>query len=273
MTSFALRWRFIAFCLLCVLVQWPERASAIGAVGPSSPTEAVVSYQHPGETAQGWFGGRKYRICVDFPDGTQGCTTTDNQSKTLSGLTVGSTYRVRVYCHCKGSDLFAIAITKTILDLSWHHAAPGQAVPPQIVRLRSATSPLCLYPQNNRLLYSEPCGPLTIMRFAIEDVPNGRQIRHLGSNLCIHAGFPQPNPVVVMAPCGKLGTRIWIRTYQNGLVRLDISTTQDQVFGYPPVTGDGGCVRASSTEGGQATKHYCHWEPWLLEDMFYLDPA
>ena len=260
------------FIIFAFLLLWPSSAGATGAVGSASATEIVITYQHPGLTAESHFGGKKYRICVRPYNGTQNCKTTDNQSIGFNQLQVGAYYEIRVYCHCRGTGPFGTAWTRTILSVEWRHVAPAPPTLPQIVRLRSVTTGQCLYP-NNDLLYSGACVSSSLMSFAIEPVPNGTQIRHLPSNRCIHGSFPLPNSAVVMAQCGKIGTRIQVRPYVNGRFRLDITGTQDQVFGYPPVSGFAGCLRPPPAQGGQATKQHCHWEPWLEEDMFYLDPA
>jgi hypothetical protein len=113
------------------------------------------------------------------------------------------------------------------------------------------------------------------MRFSIENASGGgTQIRHISTGKCIHGSFPRPNPAVVLAPCGKIGTAIWVMDYKNGTYRLNFLRTEDQVFGYPPVLGPAGCLKPSPTQGGQATKNdWCRWEMWVHEDMFYLDPA
>lgn len=275
MTIYALRWRLGASAAVAMFFQWSEPTFATGSVGSASATQVVVSYQHPGETAQSHFDGKKYRICVDFEDYTSDCQTTDNQSRTMNGLTVGENHRIRVYCHCKGSGRLSFAYTKTILDVTWRHTAPAAPTPPRIVRLRSAQSGLCLYPQQTGRLHNDTCGPLAIMRFSIENAPGGgTQIRHVASGQCIHGSFPRPNPTVVLAACGKIGTVIWVMDYKNGTYRLNFLRTQDNLPGNPPVLGPAGCLKPSPVQGGQAIKNFeCRWEMWAHEDMLHLDPA
>ena len=259
----------------CMLFSFDTPALAIGAVGATSATSIRITFQHPGYTAHGLplYQGKKYRVCIGDLIKGETCTHGDGQSVDYHGVVAGSTYRIVVWCGCKGSGRLAVPIPIRLMDIQHKHSEPGLPTPPRIVRLRSAQTGLCLYPQQNRLLYAIPCGPLSITRFAIEDVPGGSQLRHLATGACIHGSFPTPNTVVVMAPCGKFGTRFWVRDSQNGRFRLDIPSTEDQVPGYPPAKGLAGCIKPPPDTTAHATKAECHWEPWIQADMFYLDPA
>ena len=275
MQDYALGWRLGVSVAVVMLVQWPESAFAIGAVGSASPTQVVVSYQHPGETAQtssSRFGGKKYRICVEFQDGTEPCLNTDRQSEKLESFVVGDRYRIKVYCHCKGGGRFAIASTKYILDMIWRHTAPAPPTPPQVVRFRSAKSGLCLMSGPDGPVRSIACGPNSNQKFAIEPTANGTQLRHVDDGRCIFGGYPHSS-LIFLAPCGTFGTKIWVMNALGGTSRLNIGSTEgpNGLGGTARIVV--GCLLPSGTAGGWATRNTECSYGWNMDDAFFLDPA
>jgi len=260
------------FIIFVVLLLLPSPVRAIGAVGSVSATEIVISYQHPGLTADSHFQGKKYRICVRPYNDVQTCKTTDNQSIGFNQLQVGRAYEIRVFCHCRGTGRFATAWTQTILSVEWVHSAPAPATPSRIVRLRSAQSGLCLYASPDRFLRSYACGPNPALSFAIEPAASGgTQIRHVNSGVCIFGSAPNTTAVRT-APCGTFGTVVWVMNNVNDTFRLHILATEDTIPGLGSSRGPGGCLRPAPVQLGQTTKGECTYGGNLV-DVFYLDPA
>jgi hypothetical protein len=251
----------------------PLLANAIGSV---SATAARVSWQHTSLTAHPYtgFGGKKYRACAFEANGDPiDCKNTDQQFVVLDLFETGKYYNIKVYCYCRGTGRLASTYKRTILDMAHHQVTPAAPAPPRIVRLRSAKSGMCLYAVSTDFyLRSLPCGVGMSDNFAIEDAPDGgTQIRNIGTGTCIYGGFPNL-PDLRTGACGKYGTVVWVMNANSTTVfRLNILSTEDAVFGYPPARGPGGCVIPSEVPGGQATKGECTWGG-DLSDVFYLDP-
>ena len=138
-----------------VMLSWKSPARASGSVGSISPTGIRITYQHPGYTAHGLplYRGYKYHVCIGSLIKGETCTNGNSQSLDYYGLVAGTTYRIVVWCGCRGSSRFAVPIPIRLMDVQYTHSepaptpepAPQPAPQPGDIRLRHEATGKCLF--------------------------------------------------------------------------------------------------------------------------------
>lgn len=192
---------------------------------------------------------------------------TNNTSEVLTGLSSGTTYKMRVRCYCRKSIGPWPAVWREVKDEFNYtfYPPPPPPAPAPIVRVRGVQSGQCLFVDGNLRTRNWGCWNDPGMRFALETVPGGmKQLRHVNSGLCIYGWVPNV-PSVLANACGLTGTRITLIPQTAGQVMISIPAT-----GTGFQTGNGGCLSTGAANGGDASKAPCSGAP---SQRFVLDPA
>lgn len=217
-------------------------------------------------------GSPKYEVCwrkvnqvmfICWANGFQ----TDDSSSFLSDLSLNTTYRIRVKCHCRLSNRQWPATWQQVQnEFDYTFVPPPAPANAATVRLRAVQSGQCIFVDTNGArLRNWGCWDDPEMRFSVETLPDGqKQLRHVRTELCIWGSTPYSS-VAQANICGTTGTSIVLISKGGAQFNISIPTTRSGRF-----TGPGGCLSTGWSNGGNVIKSQCSNNP---AQLFVLDPA